>query len=145
MLIMVANSCPNGRTGTGGAGYHEEFGQPAPAGAKPLCPTGHRKNGLLRNHILQINKIPIMVGIPQVLCLSGMNPMTNSRNCTCQQSSVNRRDQRMYESVTAKYVGRHVGVAYACRKYCITIGAGCVLTYSRLSAVRKSDAELRSN
>jgi hypothetical protein len=33
MLIMVANSCPNGRTGTGGAGYHEEFGQPAPAGA----------------------------------------------------------------------------------------------------------------
>ncbi len=139
---MVANSCPNGRTGTGGAGYHEEFGQPAPAGAKP---TGHRTNSLLRNHILQISKITIMVGIPQVLCLSGMYPMTNSRNSTCQQSSVNRRDQRMYESVTAKYVGRHVGVAYACWKYCIEIGAGCVLTYSRLSAVRKSDAELRSN
>ena len=28
-----------------------------------------------------------------VVFLSGMYPKTNSRNCTCQQSSVNRRDQ----------------------------------------------------
>jgi len=25
-----------------------------------------------------------------------------------------------YESVTAKYVGRHLGVSSACRKYCIS-------------------------
>ena len=28
-----------------------------------------------------------------LLVFCGMNPMTNSRNCACQQSSVNRRDQ----------------------------------------------------
>ena len=43
--------------------------------------------------------------------------MTNFRNCTLQQSSVNCRDQCVaYETVTAKYVGRHVGVSHACRR-----------------------------
>jgi len=66
--------------------------------------------------------------------LSGMNPMTNSRTCTRQQSSVC--------TVNAKYVGRHAEVSYACRKYCITTGAGCVLTYCKLSAVKKSEYRL---
>ena len=35
------------------------------------------------------------VSIERVYFLSGMYPKTNSRNCTCQQSSVNRRDQRV--------------------------------------------------
>jgi len=34
--------------------------------------------------------------------LSGMNPMTNSRNCTCQQSSVNRRDQCVCTKVSVQ-------------------------------------------
>ena len=33
--------------------------------------------------------------------LAGMNPMTNSRNCTCQQSSVNCRDQCVCTKVSA--------------------------------------------
>lgn len=34
--------------------------------------------------------------------LSGMNPMTNSRNCTCQQSSENRRDQCVCTKVSGQ-------------------------------------------
>ena len=36
--------------------------------------------------------------------LSGMNPMTNSRNCTCQQSSVNCRDQCVCTKVSVQNV-----------------------------------------
>ena len=35
--------------------------------------------------------------------------------------------------------------SYACREYCITTVVGWVLTYCKLSAVKKSGAELRSN
>ncbi len=34
--------------------------------------------------------------------LSGMDPVTNSRNCTCQQSSVNRRDQCVCTKVSVQ-------------------------------------------
>lgn len=50
----------------------------------------------------------------------------------------------MYEGEhTAKYVGRHVAIEYACQKFGIKEGDGCVLTCCRLSAVRKSEGELR--
>jgi len=47
--------------------------------------------------------------------LSGLNPMTNSRNCTCQQSSVNCRDQcvRMkgsMQNMSAGMYGFHMHV-----------------------------------
>ncbi len=54
-----------------------------------------------------------------------------------------RRDQCVRTKVSLQNMS--AGVGYACRKYCITTGAGCVLTYCRLSVVRKSEAELRSN
>ncbi len=50
-----------------------------------------------------------------------------------------------HESITAKYVGRHVWVSYACQKYCITTGTGWVLTYHKLSAVQKFEADFRSH
>ena len=49
--------------------------------------------------------------------LSGMNPITNSRNCTCQQSSVNRRDQCVCAKVSGQsMLAGRFKVLYACRK-----------------------------
>ncbi len=45
---------------------------------------------------------------------SGMNPMTNSRNCTCQQSSVNRRDQGVCTKVSVQNMtGSHAFCMHA--------------------------------
>ena len=48
-----------------------------------------------------VNQLPLHVKFcSKMAFLSGMNPMTNSRNCTCPGSVC------MYESVNAKYAGR---------------------------------------
>jgi len=54
----------------------------------------------------------------------------------------------MYKSISAKYNSRQSGVLYIhiCTSEILNYNvAGCVLRYCRLSAVKKSEAELRSN
>ena len=75
-----------------------------------------------------------------MLFLRGVNPMTNSRNCTCQQSSVNRLDQR---NMSVKQDALHSCWAYdvllcmsetVCYKSAEGEFAGCLLSGSlRLS------------
>ena len=78
--------------------------------------------------------------------LSGMNPMISSRNCTIQQSSVNCRDQCVHRECHCE-ICRQVCMSFMCMSgiYCITTVAGWVRTHCKLSAVKKSGAELRSN
>ncbi len=87
----------------------------------------------------------IIIWLCHIRFLSGMDPMISSQNCTLQQSSVNCRNQCVCMKVSLQNVSTHVGVPYACRKCCITTRAGRVLTYCKLSAVKRSEAEPRSN
>ena len=63
---------------------------------------------LMQTGCLCVNETHVMVSLG-MLFLSGMYPMTNSRNCTCQQSSVNCRDQcvRMIESMQSMSANMH--------------------------------------
>ena len=43
----------------------------------------------------------------QMSLLSGVNPMTNSQNCTCHQNSVNCQDQRVYMQMSSTGQSEH--------------------------------------
>ena len=59
--------------------------------------------------------------------LRGMNPMTNSRNCTCQQSSVNRLDQHNI-SVKTGCFAQLLGICISCTyMYCYACWRLCVI------------------
>ncbi len=81
----------------------------------------------------------IMYG--QLFFFSGMNPMISSRNCTIQQSSVNVGISVYMETITAKYVGMHELRMYDGN----IISQQCLAEHCKLSALKKSEAELRSN
>ena len=49
----------------------------------------------------------ISISNPQMSLLSGVNPMTNSQNCTCHQNSVNCQDQRVYMQMSSTGQSEH--------------------------------------
>ena len=65
-----------------------------------------------------------------VVCIRGMYPMTNSRNCTCQQSSVNCRDQCVWFACCdlAHGLCRHLQALQRGLQYCHhgTCGSICI-------------------
>ena len=58
---------------------------------------------------------------------TGVNPMTNSRNCTCQQSSVNRLDQR------------NISVKHGC--FAQLLGYDVLLCMSKIVCYKSAEGE----
>ncbi len=70
--------------------------------------------------------------------LSGMNPMISSRNCTLQQSSVNRRDQCVHRECHCK-ICRQVCMSFICMSGVLHYNSGW-LSADTLQAVDRLEA-----